>query len=327
MSYALPWYGNEQMAKCYLYYQPQPIHQLQRNPQEHQSTLPDLIQCPQTYDEGHRSLQMCDVLPQTTHPLESYLVQLSSNTQPPPATSQHQLTSFSTPMFWHHDTNGSHLQQTLQHSYSDPSKRYSHHQPPYTQRSPSVVTPTLNKLAPSTCTRTPLSPIVAHSRSPCHGKTATGAISANLPLIVRHDKNGVKWIAFEYSRESVKMEFTVRCDVDMVNMEELTHEFKTANCVYPGACCEKDQYKSNRYQYEGECNTVGWGLAQLNPCIRGKRDLIQRAVDSWRNSSNITRLQSRRIRRIGKARNRYEITTGVLGQLRDLNIPARGTPQ
>jgi hypothetical protein len=56
--------------------------------------------------------------------------------------------------------------------------------------------------------------------------------------------------------------------------------------------------------YETECNTVGWALAELNPCLRGKRGLIQRAVDSWRNSNQDPRLRSRRVRRMAKINNR-----------------------
>lgn len=133
---------------------------------------------------------------------------------------------------------------------------------------------------------------------------APGPIPATTPLVVRQDQNGVQWIAFEYSRDRVKMEYTIRCDVESVNVEELPQEFKTENCVYPRACCHKDQYKGNRLHYETECNTVGWALAQLNPCLRGKRGLIQRAVDSWRNSNQDPRLRSRRVRRMAKLNTR-----------------------
>lgn len=129
---------------------------------------------------------------------------------------------------------------------------------------------------------------------------APGPIPATTPLVVRQDTNGVQWIAFEYSRDRVKMEYTIRCDVESVNQEELSAEFKTENCVYPRACCPKEQYRGNRLQYETECNTVGWALAQLNPPLRGKRGLIQRAVDSWRNSNQDPRLRSRRVRRMAK---------------------------
>jgi hypothetical protein len=136
---------------------------------------------------------------------------------------------------------------------------------------------------------------------------APGPIPATTPLVVRQDNNGVQWIAFEYSRDRVKMEYTIRCDVESVNVDSLTQEFKTENCVYPRACCSKDQYRGNRLVYETECNTVGWALAELNPCLRGKRGLIQRAVDSWRNSNQDPRLRSRRVRRMAKINNRKAV--------------------
>lgn len=137
---------------------------------------------------------------------------------------------------------------------------------------------------------------------------APGPIPATTPLVVRQDQNGVQWIAFEYSRDRVKMEYTIRCDVESISVDDLPQDFKTENCVYPRACCNKDQYKGNRLHYETECNTVGWALAQLNPCLRGKRGLIQRAVDSWRNSNQDPRLRSRRVRRMAKMNNRKAVS-------------------
>lgn len=96
------------------------------------------------------------------------------------------------------------------------------------------------------------------------------------------------------------MEYTIRCDVESINVESLSHEFKTENCVYPRAMCGKDGYRGNRLVYESECNAVGWALAELNPQLRGKRGLIQRAVDSWRNSNQDPKLRSRRVRRQAK---------------------------
>ena len=129
---------------------------------------------------------------------------------------------------------------------------------------------------------------------------APGPIPATTPLVVRQDQSGVQWIAFEYSRDRVKMEYTIRCDVESVSTDDLPADFKQDNCVYPRACCPREQYRGNRLQYESECNTVGWSLAQLNPALRGKRGLIQRAVDSWRNSNQDPRLRSRRVRRMAK---------------------------
>lgn len=151
---------------------------------------------------------------------------------------------------------------------------------------------------------------------------APGPIRATTPLVVRQDNNGVQWIAFEYSRDRVKMEYTIRCDVESVNTDNLSAEFKTDNCVYPRACCGKDQYKGNRLLYETDCNTVGWALADLNVCLRGKRGLIQRAVDSWRNSNANVRLRSRRVRRMAKAGSRKSSNAGTTNA-----VPSSGVPE
>lgn len=162
-----------------------------------------------------------------------------------------------------------------------------------------------------------------------NNNAAPGPIPATTPLVVRQDGNGVQWIAFEYSRDRVKMEYTIRCDVESVNTDELPADFKTENCVYPRACCPKDQYRGNRLQYETECNTVGWALAQLNACLRGKRGLIQRAVDSWRNSNQDPRLRSRRVRRMAKMTTRKAVSQSphpahMSGPSGPAGIPAPG---
>ncbi|CCX07891.1 Similar to conserved hypothetical protein [Ajellomyces capsulatus NAm1]; acc. no. XP_001543648 [Pyronema omphalodes CBS 100304] len=144
----------------------------------------------------------------------------------------------------------------------------------------------------------------SNKTSSINPNAAPGPIPATTPLVVRQDQNGVQWIMFEYSRDRIKMEYTIRCDVASVNVDALSPEFKTENCVYPRACCSKDQYRGNRLVYETECNSVGWALAELNPPLRGKRGLIQRAVDSWRNSNQDPRLRSRRVRRMAKLNNR-----------------------
>jgi hypothetical protein len=151
-------------------------------------------------------------------------------------------------------------------------------------------------------------PSLSHSSPSSSGPSANGPntsaapgpIPATTPLVVHQDPNGVQWIAFEYSRDRVKMEYTIRCDVESVKTEELSQEFRSANCVYPRACGNKDQYKGNRLSYETECNNLGWALAELNPVLREKRGLIQRAVDSWRNSNQDPKLRSRRVRRQAK---------------------------
>ncbi|KAM0724067.1 hypothetical protein Q7P37_000247 [Cladosporium fusiforme] len=193
------------------------------------------------------------------------------------------------------------MQQTTQSMHSQLSMMCPKSSPhPSIQRPPSVIPPKGTPHAPS---GSPMaSPPTGSAGSGPNSSAAPGPIPATTPLIVHQDQNGVRWIAFEYSRDRVKMEYTVRCDVKSVNIDELSAEFKQANCVYPRACCQKDQYKGNRLHYESECNAVGWALAQLNPNIREKRGLIQRAVDSWRNSNQDPRLRSRRVRRQAKIR-------------------------
>lgn len=133
------------------------------------------------------------------------------------------------------------------------------------------------------------------------GKTGAspGPIPATTP-VVRQDNNGTQWISFEYSRDRVKVKYVIRCDVENVNVDILSPEFRMENCVYPRAYCNREEYKGNRLAYETDCNIVGWALAHLNETLRGKRGLIQRAVDSWRNSNQDVRLRSRRVRRLAK---------------------------
>lgn len=133
---------------------------------------------------------------------------------------------------------------------------------------------------------------------------APGPIPATTPMVVKQDSNGVQWISFEYSRDRVKHDYQIRCDVEHVNIQGLAPEFKSENCVYPRACVPASEYKGNRYAYESDCNAVGWALSSLNEILRGKRGLIQRAVDSWRNSSGDQKLRSRRVRRQNKMKTR-----------------------
>ena len=107
------------------------------------------------------------------------------------------------------------------------------------------------------------------------------------------DDIGVHWVKFEYSRGQVRLKYTIRCDVNSVNVNDLSGEFKSENCIYPRACVPEDQYKGNRFRYETECNQAGWALAALNPDLRGKSGLIQRAVDAWRNIDQRPKSQDR----------------------------------
>lgn len=119
-----------------------------------------------------------------------------------------------------------------------------------------------------------------------------------------HDQTGIQWIIFEYTRDRVKQEYKIRKDIETVDIDSLDPDFKIANCVYPRANVHGEQYKGNRLDYETQCNTIAWALCHLNPIIRGRRGLIQRAVDSWRNTSDDPKFRSRRVKRQSKILNK-----------------------
>ena len=139
------------------------------------------------------------------------------------------------------------------------------------------------------------------------------------PLTLWEGANGVQWLAFEYSQDGVKMEYTIRCDTESVDVDSLDQDFKTENCVYPQSFVSGDKYS---FVYETECNALGWALAELNPALRGKQGLIQRAVDSWRNSSKDPSLRSRRIRRLRPGKSSDAMPNSSLeGQIGTSNNP------
>lgn len=87
-------------------------------------------------------------------------------------------------------------------------------------------------------------------------------------------------------------EFCVRFDLESVDISKLNEKFKADNCVYPRANVPYEMYSGNRWVYETDCNKLAWQFVSLNPVLLyGKKGLIQRAVDSFRNinKSNKTR--------------------------------------
>ncbi|KAK1348257.1 hypothetical protein CWI38_0608p0010 [Hamiltosporidium tvaerminnensis] len=89
-------------------------------------------------------------------------------------------------------------------------------------------------------------------------------------------------------------EFIVRFDLETVDIDKLNEKFKADNCVYPRANVTPESYTGNRWEYETECNRLAWQFVSLNPILLyGKKGLIQRAVDSYRNINKQSR--SRRV--------------------------------
>ncbi|KAI7894122.1 uncharacterized protein EV154DRAFT_438668 [Mucor mucedo] len=121
------------------------------------------------------------------------------------------------------------------------------------------------------------------------------------PFLSSHEpttelKEGIEWVSFVYSHHRTLRRYCIRTDLDQVDTSILDDKFKKENCVYPRANLPRETYRGNRWAYETECNVLGWKLAYLNlEEIAGKRGLIQRAVDSYRN-----RYPSMRSRRVAR---------------------------
>lgn len=119
-------------------------------------------------------------------------------------------------------------------------------------------------------------------------------LPASTPQIEFRD--AIEWLHFTYSTKGHVQEYCIRVDVDDLTLEEIPEDFKNENCVYPRALVPKEMYTGNRWEYESNVNDIAWKLTWRNPSILcGKRGLIQRAVDSYRNRTSENR--SRRVMR------------------------------
>ncbi|KAJ3397031.1 hypothetical protein HDU92_001044 [Lobulomyces angularis] len=120
------------------------------------------------------------------------------------------------------------------------------------------------------------------------------ASQSQIPSVTVFTENNVEWISFTYSVKGLVKEYKIRTDIDNVKLEDIPNEFKSNNCVYPRAFVNKLDYTGNRWDYETTVNTFGWKLCYVNPdSLCGKRGLIQRAVDSYRN--RFPEMRSRRV--------------------------------
>jgi hypothetical protein len=119
-------------------------------------------------------------------------------------------------------------------------------------------------------------------------------LPASAPQVELRD--GLEYLLFTYSTKGHIQEYCIRIDVDQINLDDIPDDFKSENCVYPRALVPREAYVGNRYEYETIVNEVAWKLTWMNPTIlSGKRGLVQRAVDSYRNRNSESR--SRRVLR------------------------------
>jgi hypothetical protein len=126
----------------------------------------------------------------------------------------------------------------------------------------------------------------------------TGGQYMNLPASTPQVEfaEGIEWLVFTYSTKGHIQEYHIRADIEILGIDEIPDDFKAENCVYPRALVPREAYVGNRYDYEVAVNEIAWKLCWRNPeVLCGKRGLIQRAVDSYRNRTPENR--SRRVMR------------------------------
>lgn len=131
-----------------------------------------------------------------------------------------------------------------------------------------------------------------------HASRSTGGQYMNLPASAPHVeiRDGIEWLLFTYSTKGHIQEYCIRIDIDDLTLDEIPTDFKNDNCVYPRALVIRDSYSGNRFEYESSVNDLAWKLTWMNAdVLSGKRGLIQRAVDSYRNRTPESR--SRRVLR------------------------------
>ncbi|KAG0207703.1 hypothetical protein BGX28_001099 [Mortierella sp. GBA30] len=138
--------------------------------------------------------------------------------------------------------------------------------------------------------------------------------------------DGVPWLTFNYSAKSINNSYTIRVDIDTVDVELIPPEMRQANCLYPSANGPEQEYKGTRRDYERECNEQGWKLAFMNPSIlNGKKGVLQCAVINLRNGTS--EQKSRRAKRQEKAAVQTAVQQQERRQGQVVAIPRINRPQ
>ncbi|KAJ2709007.1 hypothetical protein H4R19_004465, partial [Coemansia spiralis] len=114
------------------------------------------------------------------------------------------------------------------------------------------------------------------------------------------DGEDIPWLSFVYAQKGKPRRHRIRIDTERAPLAAIPSSFRNNNCVYPRANCHKIGYTGNRWNYETECNAIGWKLAFLNQeLLATRRGLLQTAVNNYR--SMVAGRKSRRIARMEKA--------------------------
>lgn len=150
--------------------------------------------------------------------------------------------------------------------------------------------------------KNPKMPVLASNASSSKKTTRTsqpGPIPASPPTLLYDATIGRELVTFSYSKQKIISKWTIKCprpgEKEAI-FAQLDEKFMRDNCIYKRAI-EGGDYRSSRKNYEKSCNELGWQLCWLNPELRNSKGLLQRAVDSWRNTREDEKVRSRRVRR------------------------------
>ncbi|KAI8578490.1 hypothetical protein K450DRAFT_247135 [Umbelopsis ramanniana AG] len=167
---------------------------------------------------------------------------------------------------------------------------------------PSLQSSKASSLASSPKTISSASSVKPAGRRKSSHSSVAAAVALTVHEPTTHFINDIEHLTFMYSHDRHIKQYTIRVDIDDVDLSEIDDEFRLASAVYPRANVPLDEYTGNRWEYETSCNKLGWQLAHKNcETLFGRRGLIQRAVDSYRNRHR--ELRSRRVTRQEKIAN------------------------
>ncbi|KAL4961171.1 uncharacterized protein BDV14DRAFT_204021 [Aspergillus stella-maris] len=139
----------------------------------------------------------------------------------------------------------------------------------------------------------------------CRGSTPNTspmALAVIAPSVLPKDKNGCSWVSFRYTRYELELEYIIRADVEFINLDDLSNDFKAENCIYPEVYMGENQNEisTEDVRFKEACNGIGWALAKLNPLLRGHAGILQRAVETWIYASRSVHVQKAHGKRMAK---------------------------
>lgn len=123
--------------------------------------------------------------------------------------------------------------------------------------------------------------------SPNCKRPIRGYIRTLTDFLFMTDGEDVLWIAYVILEDCI-CDYIIRCDIDSVDIGQLSDEFKAENDLL------RPEFNGDSIvtEYVG----TAWALAFLNPCPRGHRDVLIRAVIGFYHCSRDPHRSSRRWR-------------------------------